>query len=100
MSATLSDVTPSEHPAPQLSQRELRNDSGRVLRLISEGQSFILTNSGVPVARISPIDTPTPTLRVVRPAKRTGGWSDLKIQRKAPQRPMSAVLDELREDRV
>lgn len=28
------------------SQRELRNESGRVLRAVSEGHTFLLTNSG------------------------------------------------------
>ncbi|WP_353810433.1 type II toxin-antitoxin system Phd/YefM family antitoxin [Agromyces sp. SYSU T00194] len=84
----------------RLSQRELRNESGRVLRAVGEGQSFVLTNRGVPVGRIVPLDAPSPTLPIVRPAKRVGGWASLKPQRVESDRPMAQILDEMREDRV
>lgn len=48
----------SEPRAESLSQHELRNESGRVLRAVSEGHSFVLTNSGVSVGRIAPLDAP------------------------------------------
>lgn len=83
-----------------LSQRELRNESGRVLRLISEGQSFILTNRSVAVGRIVPLDAPAPTLPIVRAAKRVGGWAALRPQPIESDRPTSRIVDELREDRV
>lgn len=83
-----------------LSQRELRNESGRVLRAVGEGHSFVLTNRGVPVGRIVPLDAPDPTLRIVRPAKRHGGWAALEPQRTEGDHPMTQILDELREDRV
>lgn len=82
-----------------LSQRELRNESGRVLRLVSEGQSFVLTNRGVPVGRIVPLDAPVATLPIVRPAKRIGGWESLKPDASQRDRPMSRIIDELREER-
>lgn len=81
-----------------LSQRELRNESGRVLRAVGEGQSFVLTNSGVPVGRIVPLGEPEPTLRIVRPARRRGGWAELGIARRTDARSLSEILDELRED--
>ena len=83
-----------------LSQRELRNESGRVLRAVGEGQSFVLTNHGVPVGRIVPLDAPAPTLPIARPAKRQGGWAELGIHRKASARPLAEIVDELREDRA
>ncbi|MGB3955769.1 MAG: type II toxin-antitoxin system prevent-host-death family antitoxin [Brooklawnia sp.] len=89
--------------APQeesLSQRQLRNESGRVLRAVGEGRSFVLTNRGVPVGRIVPLDAPAATLPIVRPAKRLGGWAALKPQETDSDRPMTQILDELREDRV
>jgi len=89
--------------APQeesLSQRELRNESGRVLRAVSEGHSFVLTNRGTPVGRIVPLDAPMPTLPIVRPAKRVGGWRALKPERADSDRSMTQIIDELREDRV
>lgn len=55
-----------------LSQRELRNESGRVFRAVSEGHSFVLTNGGVPVGKIVPMDAPAPGLTIARPARREG----------------------------
>lgn len=83
-----------------LSQRELRNESGRVLRAVGEGKSFVLTNRGIPVARIVPLDAPKPSLPIVRPAKRVGGWAALIPARAENDRPMTQLLDELREDRA
>ncbi|WP_336628650.1 MULTISPECIES: type II toxin-antitoxin system Phd/YefM family antitoxin [unclassified Microbacterium] len=83
-----------------LSQRELRNESGRVLRLVGEGQSFVLTNRGVAVGRIVPLDAPAATLPIVRAAKRVGGWAALSPQPVESDRLLSRIVDELREDRV
>ena len=88
-------------PKPEsLSQRELRNESGRVLRAVGEGRSFVLTNRGVAVGRIVPLDAQAPTLPIARPAKRVGGWSALKPEGSEDDRPMAQILDEMREDRV
>lgn len=38
-----------------ISQRELRNDSGRIMRAIDRGGSFIVTRNGVPVAELTPV---------------------------------------------
>ena len=89
-----------ESQVESLSQRELRNESGRVLRAVGEGHSFVLTNRGVPVGRIVPLDAPAPMLPIVRPAKRTGGWAALTPQPADGDRPMARIVDELREDRV
>ncbi|MGO1948449.1 MAG: type II toxin-antitoxin system Phd/YefM family antitoxin [Mycobacteriaceae bacterium] len=83
-----------------LSQRELRNDSGRVLRSVNQGESFVLTNSGVPVGKIVPLDTPVSGLRIARPAKRRGGWSALGIRRKSVPAGLPGILDDLRGDRL
>lgn len=89
-----------EPQVESLSQRELRNESGRVLRAVGEGRSFVLTNRGVAVGRIVPLDAPAPTLPIARPAKRVGGWAALKPQPADGDRPMGQILDELRADRV
>ncbi len=89
-----------EPPVESLSQRELRNESGRVLRAVGEGRSFVLTNRGIAVGRIVPLDAPAATLPIARPAKRVGGWTALKPQQSEGDRPMGQILDELREDRV
>lgn len=87
-------------PVESLSQRELRNESGRVLRAVSEGHSFVLTNSGVPVGRIVPLDAPAPGLTIARPARREGGWAALGIERKTCTKGLAETLDELREERL
>lgn len=89
-----------EPQVESLSQRELRNESGRVLREVGQGRSFVLTNRGVPIGRIVPLDAPAPMLPIARPAKRIGGWAALKPQSSQDARPMAQILDELREDRV
>ncbi|MEP6464037.1 MAG: type II toxin-antitoxin system prevent-host-death family antitoxin [Frankiaceae bacterium] len=38
-----------------LSQRELRNDSGGVLRAVEAGETFIVTRNGVPAAELRPL---------------------------------------------
>ncbi len=87
-------------PVETVSQRELRNESGRVFRLVSEGQPFVLTNRGVPIGRIVPLDAPQATLPIVRPAKRVGGWASLMPGPAPGDRKISRIVDELREDRV
>ncbi len=38
--------------ADRISQRELRNESGRILRAVEAGEEFVITNRGRPVARL------------------------------------------------
>jgi len=38
-----------------ITQRELRNDSGAVLREVQAGQTIIITRNGVPVAELRPV---------------------------------------------
>lgn len=38
-----------------ISQRELRNDSGQVLREVEQGEELTVTRRGTPVARIVPL---------------------------------------------
>ncbi len=90
----------TEEAFERLSQRELRNESGRVLRAVSEGHSFVLTNSGVPVGRLVPLDAEVPALPITRPARRQGGWAALAIRRKASPQGLAATLDDLRGDRL
>lgn len=39
----------------EISQRELRNDSGRIMRALVEGESFIVTRNGEPVGELTPM---------------------------------------------
>jgi prevent-host-death family protein len=38
-----------------ISQRELRNDSGAIMRAVEGGESFIVTRNGVPLAELTPL---------------------------------------------
>ncbi|MCB0978026.1 MAG: type II toxin-antitoxin system prevent-host-death family antitoxin [Acidimicrobiales bacterium] len=39
----------------RISQRELRNDSGRIMRAVDAGQTFIVTRNGEPIGELRPI---------------------------------------------
>src|SRR5215217_2409708 len=42
-------------PPRELTQRELRNRSGEIMRALDRGESFIVTRRGVPVGELRPI---------------------------------------------
>lgn len=39
----------------EITQRELRNDSGEIMRKLDEGETFIVTRNGVPVGELIPL---------------------------------------------
>ena len=39
----------------RITQRELRNESGRIMRALDNGKSFIVTRNGVPVGELNPL---------------------------------------------
>lgn len=39
----------------RITQRELRNDSGRIMRALDRGKSFVITRNGVPVGELIPL---------------------------------------------
>lgn len=41
--------------ARRVTQRQLRNDSGEIMRALDEGDEFIVTRNGVPVAELRPL---------------------------------------------
>ena len=41
--------------AREISQRELRNDSGRIMREVDGGTSFVITRNGQPVGELVPL---------------------------------------------
>jgi prevent-host-death family protein len=57
-----------------ISQRQLRNDNAEVIRGVEEGNSYLVTRRGVPVARLVPLSAAT-DLRCDRPAKRNPTYS-------------------------
>lgn len=38
-----------------ISQRQLRNDSGEIMRELDRGESFIVTRNGAPVGELRPV---------------------------------------------
>lgn len=82
----------------ELSQRELRNNSAAVLREVAAGESYVVTNHGVPVGRLVPLTAPATGLPITRPARRRGGWA--KLNRLVWTTNFDDLLDELRGDRM
>lgn len=41
--------------ATTITQRELRNDSGAIMRALDAGEEFIVTRNGVPVGELRPV---------------------------------------------
>jgi prevent-host-death family protein len=38
-----------------ITQRELRNDSGEIMRRLDSGDTFVVTRNGVPVGELTPL---------------------------------------------
>ena len=41
--------------AREITQRELRNNSGEVMRALDRGEAFVVTRNGVPVGELTPL---------------------------------------------
>ena len=41
--------------ARDITQRQLRNDSGEIMRGLDRGEAFVVTRHGVPVGELSPL---------------------------------------------
>jgi antitoxin (DNA-binding transcriptional repressor) of toxin-antitoxin stability system len=41
--------------ARTISQRELRNDSGAIMRALDRGELFVVTRNGIPVGELRPV---------------------------------------------
>lgn len=39
----------------EITQRELRNDSGAIMREVERGESFTITRNGTPIGRLIPL---------------------------------------------
>jgi prevent-host-death family protein len=39
----------------EITQRELRNESGEIMRALDRGESFVVTRNGVPVGELIPL---------------------------------------------
>lgn len=45
----------NEEVARNITQRELRNQSGEIMRGLDQGESFVITRNGVPVGQLTPL---------------------------------------------
>jgi prevent-host-death family protein len=45
----------TSRPAREITQRELRNDSGTIMRGVERGESFTITRNGTPIGRLIPL---------------------------------------------
>lgn len=83
---------------PQITHRELRNRSGQILREVNEGKSFEITNNGVPVARLMPIEGNVID-QLIEAGKATqpvqGPWPKIK---RAQELTTQEVLKDIRRD--
>lgn len=41
--------------ARRITQRELRNESGEIMRALGRGETFVVTRNGVPVGELMPL---------------------------------------------
>jgi prevent-host-death family protein len=41
--------------AREITQRQLRNESGEIMRELDRGESFVVTRNGVPVGDLTPV---------------------------------------------
>lgn len=41
--------------AKEITQRELRNQSGEIMRRLDDGEAFVVTRNGVPVGELVPL---------------------------------------------
>lgn len=68
-----------------ISQRELRNDSGRIMRALDEGQTFIVTRHSQPVGELRPL----------RRQRRVEAHAVLQVFRGAPTIDAQRFRDDL-----
>lgn len=45
----------SSEMAREITQRELRNESGEIMRQLDQGETFIVTRNGTPVGELTPL---------------------------------------------
>jgi antitoxin (DNA-binding transcriptional repressor) of toxin-antitoxin stability system len=75
----------------RITQRELRNDSGRIMRALDKGKAFVVTRNGVPVGELIPVRQ-----RAFVPADtvRTAFAGAPRLARGRFRRDVDAVIDQ------
>jgi len=75
----------------RITQRELRNDSGRIMRALDKGQSFTVTRNGVPVGELVPV---RPRVFVTADAVVAAFRGAPRIERRRFRRDIDALIDQ------
>jgi prevent-host-death family protein len=84
--------------------RELRQNLSVYLRRVKAGQTLEVTERGEPVARLEPLEADGPLARLEREGRilrrGTGDLATMRPLKLELDRPLSVILEELREDTV
>ncbi len=77
--------------AREITQRELRNQSGEIMRALDRGEAFVVTRNGVPVGQL----TPVPRRRFVPAAEAIAAFKGAaKIDRDRFQNDLDRFVDQ------
>ncbi|HUP22236.1 MAG TPA: hypothetical protein VNB06_04785 [Thermoanaerobaculia bacterium] len=80
-----------------ITQRELRNESGEIMRALDRGESFVVTRNGVVVGQL----TPAPAKRFVPASELAAVFaSSPPVDAKRFRRDVDRVLDQRLEPRA
>ncbi len=84
--------------AETITHREFRNDSGRILREVQAGQSFVVTNNGVAVAELVPLNSRAHGGLPVKQRIAQGGLRTITPVKGSSGQSAQEILDDLRGD--
>src|SRR5260370_25341994 len=54
-STSVYDCRMTDQPGREITQRELRNESGAIMRAVERGESFTISRNGTPIGRLIPL---------------------------------------------
>jgi prevent-host-death family protein len=75
----------------RITQRELRNESGRIMRALDKGKAFTVTRNGVPVGELVPV---RPRLFVAAESVVAVFTGAPRIARRRFRKDVDAILDQ------
>lgn len=81
--------------------RDLKQRASAVIRRVAAGEEIEVTDRGKPVARIVPLplgDVYTRLLAAGEVVQATSVWSEVEPAETVPGKPLSAVLQEMRDE--
>ena len=74
-----------------ITQRELRNSSGKIMRALDRGEIFIVTRNGLPVGELRPV----PRRRFVPAAEVSAAFASApRLDRKRFRRDLDTLVDQ------